>query len=408
MALCPRKAIVMQIERRRGIYLPCIDESACNACGICVEVCPGHEVNFAALNEAAFGRQPDDKLLGNYFGCYTGHATDENVRYNSSSGGMVSALLIYALENGIINGALVTRMNPAKPLEPQPFIARTKEEILSASGSKYCFVPANIALAEILKAEESEKFAMVGLPCHMHGLRKAELSNKKLRERVALRVGLFCSNTNVFQMTEYIIGKQKIKLDQVSKLDYRGNGWPGEMRIQFGGNKERKIPYEDYIKYHQFGFFTTRRCTLCSDLTSEFADISFGDAWLEKGKDKAQSGLSMAIVRSDSGQEVFTQALQGKSIRATDYEPSKALRSAGNKRANLAARKKLNKLIGKPTPEYGEKAPRPSLRAYPYYLVVYFNSWVSSKKILSKFTSAFLNTEIAIVNIVRFLRENFG
>lgn len=374
----------MQIDRKRGIYLPCIDEAVCNACGICVEVCPGHEVNFAALNEAAFGRQPDDRLSGNYFGCYTGYAADENVRYNSSSGGMVSALLIYALENRIINGALVTRMNPAKPLDPQPFIARTREEILSASGSKYCPVPANIALAEILKSEKGEKFAVVGLPCHMHGLRKAELSNKKLRERVALRVGLFCSNTNVFQMTEYIIGKQKIKTNQVSKLDYRGNGWPGQMCIHLDDNLERKIPYEDYIKYHQFGFFTTRRCTLCSDLTSEFADISFGDAWQEKGKDKTYPGLSLAIVRSVCGRELFTQAVQGKSICATDYEPSQVLRSAGNKRANLAARMKLSKLIGKPTPEYCEKAARPSLLAYPYYLIVYFNAWVSSRGSLRK------------------------
>jgi coenzyme F420 hydrogenase subunit beta len=365
----------------------------CNDCGLCVKVCPGHQVDFNLLNEKVFGHLPDDRRMGNYRGCYTGYATDEGVRYNSSSGGMISALLIYALEHGIITGALVTRMNPASTLESQPFIARTREDILSASGSKYCPVPSNIALAEILDAKEGEKFAVVGLPCHMHGLRKAELTNKKLRERVALRLGLFCSNTNIFQMTEFIAWKHKVNPKQVSKLDYRGSGWPGAMRILLGNNKERKIPYEDYIKYHQFGFFTTRRCTLCSDLTSELADISFGDAWLEKGKDKSWPGLSLAIVRSDCGQELFTRAVQGKSICATGYESSKALRSAGDKRANLAARMKLNRLVGKAVPEYCEKTSRPSLRAYPYYLIVYFNAWVSSRTMLRKSLCLLRNVE---------------
>jgi coenzyme F420 hydrogenase subunit beta len=47
----------------------------------------------------------------------------------------------FALEEGIIDGALVTRMKKDRPLEPEPFIARTREEIIEASKSKYCGVP---------------------------------------------------------------------------------------------------------------------------------------------------------------------------------------------------------------------------------------------------------------------------
>jgi hypothetical protein len=118
--------------------------------------------------------------------------------------------------------------------------------------------------------------------------------------------------------------------------------------------------------------------------------------------------LSLTIVRSDYGQEVFTQAVQGKSICATGYESSKALRSAGDKRANLSARMKLNKLVGKSVPEYCEKAPKASLLAYPYYLVVYFNAWVSSKGVLYKLTGALLNAEIAVMGIIRFLMKRFA
>ncbi len=57
VSLCQQDAISMEIDTRRGIYLPRINETTCNDCGICVKVCPGHAVDFTALNEAAFGRQ---------------------------------------------------------------------------------------------------------------------------------------------------------------------------------------------------------------------------------------------------------------------------------------------------------------------------------------------------------------
>jgi coenzyme F420 hydrogenase subunit beta len=78
-----------------------------------------------------------------------------------------------------------------KPLEPEPFIARTKEEIYEARGSKYCPVPCKPCNEEILKAPEGQMFAVVGLPCHIHGIRKAEQINKKLKERIVLLFGDF-------------------------------------------------------------------------------------------------------------------------------------------------------------------------------------------------------------------------
>jgi len=297
VALCPQSAIRIEIVRKRGIYLPRVNEKACNACGICLRVCPGRGVDFAMLNQVAFGHQPQDNLLGNYIGCYTGHAADKDIRYNSSSGGLVSALLIFALERGMIDGALVTRMNPDKPLEPQPFIARTEEEILSAAGSKYCPVPANIALDDILKAKEGERFAVVGLPCHMHGLRKAELVNSKLKERVALRVGLFCGSTANFAGTRLLLGKMRIKGTDVIGIKYRGTGWPGHLSVEMHDSERKSLPYNHSITVLGT-FFTPKRCQLCLDGAAELADISFGDAWLPRFAGN-EIGESILILRNE-------------------------------------------------------------------------------------------------------------
>jgi len=205
VSLCPEEAIKLIIDEKKGIYISELDEDGCNNCGICYKVCPGHEVDFKGLNLEIFGKEPEDILIGNYLNCYTGHSTDYNIRYNSSSGGLVTALLIFALEEGIIDGALVTRMKRDNPIEPEPFIARTVEEIIEASKSKYCPVPANIALKEILDSKEGEKFAVVGLPCHIHGVRKAEQINKKLKEKIVLHLGIFCNHVPNFWGTKLLL-----------------------------------------------------------------------------------------------------------------------------------------------------------------------------------------------------------
>ena len=150
VALCPNNAIKLSIDKNKGVYIPQLNKSLCNGCGICSRICPSYNINFKSLNLSIFGKEPKS-LIGNYSNCYMGFSTDKSIRYNASSGGMITIILIFALENKLIDGALVTRMKKNNPLEPESFIARTKEEVIEASQSKYCPVSANVALKDILK-----------------------------------------------------------------------------------------------------------------------------------------------------------------------------------------------------------------------------------------------------------------
>ncbi|PKP58824.1 FeS-binding protein [Candidatus Atribacteria bacterium HGW-Atribacteria-1] len=325
--ICPTDAIKMQINKR-GFYIPKINEARCTHCKLCDKVCSqiNKTNNFNELNKFVFGKISDDKLIGNYINCYVGCSIDENLRFESSSGGMITQILISALEKGIINGALVTRMKKDNPLIPEPFIARTRDEIISAMGSKYCPVPVNIALNEILNSKEGEKFVVVGLPCHILGVRKAELLIPKLKKKIVLHLGILCSGIKSFFGTEFILERRGIKKENVKNIKYRGNGWPGYMQVEHPNGT--MYLSDTALLYYGGAFgtlFTNKCCISCNDFTAELSDISFGDAWNIEKKDT--KGTSLLISRSKIGEELIKKLSFDNKIKLENIERDIVVRS---------------------------------------------------------------------------------
>ena len=383
VSLCPNGAIELVIDDKKGIYVPILNDATCNNCGTCYKVCPGHSVDFKDLNLEIFRKEPDDILIGNYTNCYIGHANDYEIRYNSAAGGLVTQLLIFALEEGIIDGALVTRMKKSNPLEPEPFIARTREEIIESSKSKYCPVPANIALNEILESKEDEKFAVVGLPCHIHGIRKAELINEKLKEKIVLHLGILCSINRNFLATKYLLQKFNIKKEDVAKLDYRGEGWMGCMSITLKNGSKKLSPYLVYWTHILRSYFVPIRCTLCSDQSCELADISLGDIWLPEFRDD-KIGTSVIISRNKIGEQILQNAVLKRKIELTNIDRSKVVKSQKFsllfKKSSLNARIFLFTLFGKSLPSYNQELLEPKFSAYLHAILLYLQIYISSKR----------------------------
>ncbi len=294
-------------------------------------------MNYEALQKRIFGQKPKSEAMGNYCACYSGYSMDPEIRFNSASGGLITQLLVFALENGIIDGAIVTRMSKATPWQPEAFIARTKEEIIEASKSKYCPVATNVCLNQILK--EDGRFALVGLPCHIHGIRKAQKALKPLEKKIVLQLGLTCSHTVDFDGVNFLLKKLGVDKNQVRSLTYRGEGWPGFLSIETKNGK-KSVPYTGgwYAYWPLFAafFFTPMRCTLCPDHTAELADISFGDAWLPEFKHKT-GGTSIVISRSQKGQCLLDEAKLAGAVALSELSIQKVEQS---QRINIKFKKK--------------------------------------------------------------------
>ena len=327
-SVCPNEAIKINRLQSKQYYQPNIDNNLCNNCGICLKSCPAIGIDYNEQNMGALtsGANLKTKLFGNHLACFIGYTNDCYLRYDASSGGIATQLLIYALENKLIDGVLTTRMNREDPLEPEPIIAKTKEEITEASKSKYCPVPLNVLLKKIAETDIKERFAIVGLPCHIDALRKAEKVNKNLKNKIILSVAIFCSGTPSFFATDFLLYKLNINRKDIKMLNYRGDGWPGNLYIKLRDKSEVKIPYPEYWNF--FGnLFYNDYCLICTKWFGKSADISVGDAWLPKITKKDKIGSSVIVSRTELGLELLKQIERKNLLTLIDCSPKEIIQS---------------------------------------------------------------------------------
>lgn len=227
------------------------------------------------------------KFLGNIISIYEGQTNIKELISKRGGGDIVTTLLVYSLEKRIIDKALVVKMSEKEPWKAIPFIAKTKKEIISASGSKYTFVP-NYHLLEQL----DEKSAIVGLPCQIN-----TCVNKKI-----FKLGIFCGLNFSPMILEYLFKKMKVEKKDIESLDYRSPTTKA-FTVKLKNGEKKSIAGYSSLAY----FFLQKKCLFCKDYSNHFADISVGDR---------RPGWSVIIVRTEKGRDIFSKALRNGYIKA--------------------------------------------------------------------------------------------
>ena len=357
--ICPKGCI--RIKKERTNY-PVIDDTLCIECGRCLKACPGLgvRINERAKSLFAAPETRENVYLGRYIDCYKGYSTDYDIRYHSASGGCLSQFLIWLLEKGIIDGAVITKFRDDAPMTPQTYIARTKEEIVSGRSSKYCVVSINGALKEI--KEKEGRYVVVGLPCHIHAVRKCMDVDKQLRERITGCFAIYCSSNKTMDSQRYLLYRYGVDKDKLKRFAYRDNGCLGSMyfRDEKGENLVEPIYYLDYYLGMR-AFFSVPRCGLCNDFFGELADISFGD--LNRGReDDDPIGVNSLIARSGQWGRLLKQCAEEGALHLEpiDEEAMTAAQGyckAGKKGPGFYANMRWRKMWGKSVPEYDNLLP---------------------------------------------------
>jgi coenzyme F420 hydrogenase subunit beta len=338
---CPHD--VLGYNDDEGVYKPfhLEEEGGPGGCGhgdrgctSCTRACPRFRTWETEIDGLLFGRpRRPDEVDGVAKDIILARAADPELHARGQDGGLVSAILLWALEHGYIDAALVSYLEgDGTSWKAIPGVARTREDIIASAGSRYTYSANTMAYADAV-AGGAEKLALVGMSCQssvppVMTVRKAG----KPARRFVLNIGLLCSKTfDDAIFPELFEAKYGLRKQDMVKMNIKG-----VFQIWMRNGDYHEVPLKECHAWTREG------CKMCPDFAAEHADISTGGIG-------AYNDWTLTIVRTDIGREIIIKMLEDGTIegRPGDDDPGA-----------IALLRKLSRVSRKRWPETAVDAPR--------------------------------------------------
>ncbi len=256
----------------------------CTACGVCYNQCPRTITT-------------ESSLIGSVRDVFTAKSLLPEVK--GQDGGVVTSMLLYAFEEGLIDSAVVTVKSEEEPWKPVPIVAQTREDILRSAGSIYVHSLTMETLMSAIK-RGSRSIGFVGPSCNIDAVHKMQnspygLLHMFMRANI-LKMGLFCMDTFDYEGLKKFLEEKGMPLSEVHEMKIR----KGKFRVR--AQNEHIFPLGD------LDMLRSGSCTVCTDLTAEKSDLSFGGVG-------SKEGYTTVLARSGLGLELFQDAADRGYIR---------------------------------------------------------------------------------------------
>lgn len=294
MNICPHDAISMQPDKEGFLY-PITDEELCNDCSLCQTICPF---------------QDGYRISGNFEQplVYATKHKEDNVRINSSSGGMFTAISDYILcNNGVIYGVAFDeqfRVCHQKAEHP--------EERNKFRGSKYVQSDLNGVFADIKnELKKGRKVLFTGTPCQTAGLSAYLLKSYE---------NLYLCDIVCHGVPSPLIFKDYIKYCEYKNKSsikeyycrFKGNGWHShtEKAVYANGKEDStSLLSQSYKAFFHSRMILRPSCHYCR-FTNFYrpSDITIADFWgIEKNMPDFDDniGTSLVLINSSKGMDLF-------------------------------------------------------------------------------------------------------
>jgi len=289
---CPLSCITMRPDSEGFLY-PHTDKEQCNNCNICLSVCP-------------FKRKGSiNKFLP---ASYAAYYKDENVRYNSSSGGIFGFLARQTiLQGGVVFGA---RLNENNQLVHN--FTESLEELPTFFGSKYIQSNIGDTYTKVqLFLEKGRQVLFCGTPCQAEGL------NAFLGEQYdnLLLVDFICHGVPSPRVWAACISQYCIhKVKRISFRD-KSEGWKKSgqdvVTIEVDDSKKGTVTHSEMLYGRGFlrNYYLRPSCYNCkTKKLNRVSDITLADFWginemAPKWDD--DKGLSLLLVHTEKGENAL-------------------------------------------------------------------------------------------------------
>ena len=295
-------------------------------CTLCTRACPRFRDWEPEIEQHLFGRpRTADEVEGIAADVVLARATDPELHEAGQDGGLVSALLVWALENDVIDAALVSALEgDGTSWKAVPAVARTRAEVLATAGSRYTYSANPLAYPEAI-AGGAERIALVGMGCQASapGVMAARKAGKVAR-RFALSIGLLCSKTfddAIFD--ELFQARYGLERADIAKMNIKG-----VFQVWTHGGGYHEIPLKEAHAWTREG------CLSCPDFAAEHADISTGGIG-------AFNDWTLTLVRTERGREVFAAMQEAGAVE---------VRPAGDDPGAVALLRRLSRVSRKRWP----------------------------------------------------------
>ena len=315
---CPHD--VIGYEHAPGAYMPfhLEPELGLDNCGhgergctSCTRACPRFRSWETEADTHLFARERrPDEMSGIYKDVLLTRAGDDTVHRLGQDGGLVSAILIWCLDNGIIDGALVSHLekggNGANSWKAVPALATDRESVLAAAGSRYTYSANTLAITEARELG-LESLALVGMSCQTSiGPVMWHRKVGKVGKAIRLNIGLLCSKSfddSIFE--ELFLAKYRLRKEEMVKMNIKG---VFQIWMQNGDYHE--------INLKECHAWTREGCNHCPDFAAEHADISTGGIG-------ENNDWTLTIVRTELGRQIIMRMLEEGVIegRPGDSDP---------------------------------------------------------------------------------------
>ena len=280
--------------------------------GACIEICPRTPTDLDQLRNIFFDPVDMTPEIGAIKGFYITRSTNKQIRETSQHGGTVTTLMRLALEQGIIDTAVLAQ--DKEVLLPDGMGVSDPEKVQRLGKTKFVVSP-NVATFHALSQKNTERIGVVATPCQALALAKMRTGQtpriKEASQKLQLVIGLFCGWAFSWEGLKHKLA-EKVPPESIVGMDVPPSQYHSLQVTTTGGVLD--------ISLDEVSDGIRSSCQYCFDLTAEFSDISVGSARLAEGWEVAKN-WNHVIVRTRTGEDILELAKSENLLEFHDVPP---------------------------------------------------------------------------------------